>query len=423
MALITTGASRAYGMLDSEQGALFVGVQLPKLDPVAEAERMATQRLEAELARGQAVAERAMKDAGADVARELGVALPGGIPTSPSQIGKATADAVLKELGIPIPIDLSADGLLKAAGLANVFPFPLPTSLPKSVEEFIEQGLKLAAVQFGPQALAAIGLGSVVPGIGNVIGAAIALINLIGAMMGGRREALSRYWCVSSLPQPYSSTAPPPLPLFMVPYYQNVLFTAVAVTRDEQRMKRIREGVVIQCVSDQRMALRKLWPMINGAPRSATLPDVQQALHMFKVTQDKFPGWKMEREAQNIHSQLTTRLAYLNGLGQEYERIMRHSLGGIVPLSVLLAEISKMEDQLAAEMRIAGVAAQGTQSIEWMFKRNLAQFALATVLLARLKVKQQAAVAAWDKQRARALVRPGAAEAHRRQMERWQREQ
>ncbi len=358
------------------------------------------------------------KDAGIQLAFETAtdLGLPA-IPTQPDQIPLYAARQLVEELDIPIPTTLDANGLLAAARLLGSkiqLPFPLPTQIPQTVMQAVEQGLLIGAQLFGPQVLAAVGLGAAVPGVGWIASAGTILYKLISSYLVSP-PSLDRYKCWPS-PGSFGSTGivpgsptfmgqfgkdiwggrfPYPLehrggvntsPMLLFVWAQASLSEALAVRGDQTRMKEYHESMVLQCITNNRELIRhQLLPLVVTSIDDATAPEALGVLAMLGYLQASYSR-PLEYESVYLIEQLTKRVEFLQGTLNDYDAVLKHSdqTSGY-DLTAHISDLMAVINKLVGEMRIAGVAVQRSQLMPYWYEVNLAQFATVTSMYARLE--------------------------------------
>jgi hypothetical protein len=389
-----------------------------------------------------------------DLSRRAG--LPN-IPTSPGQITQQAAGYIATELGIPLPTSLSVDGLLSMAkNLPIKLPFPIPVPFPTTVKAAVELGLRTAAQLIGPQVLAAIGLGSVVPGIGNAIGAMIAMGSMLVAFLKSE-DPKAVYFCRSTDPRSralgdlYVQTA---TPLLTMAYRQLALSEAKKVlmdpalqsregfvmtdsttgrTRTVEGGKYAREGIN-QCITDMELLIRdRLGPVVRGTAASTPLPMVLHALTNFDLAQQTYP--RMQEQSQRVVAELKTRLAHLQKILSEYDFVTKTPPPADtdrVGLAQRMGRVHWVEVEMLKEIQYASTAVQlstfppGTVLQDgapafaaqafWQ-KSNLEQLALATSMWSQLHALQAQLNARYNIGRAPKVTTQAA---HEEQMRKWQ---
>lgn len=359
-------------------------------------------RLESQLKAQLAKMQREFTNKMETLAKQAGLPF---IPTNPSQIPGFVAERLLKELNIPIPTKFTPDSLLQMAKALRIpqLPFPLPTRLPKNIADFVQQGLELAATQYGPQLLAYVGLGSVVPGLGNIIGVAIAIGKMAAELfkdIGKPYKEFSRYVCYGRLPGNDTlgsaiGDAPGKTPVEMIVYMQDRILRANVVRNTGFKAEKGRgeyyPDQVLQCVTNSTFFLRhKLYPASAGSADGATLPEVQSALRLFTQLKNEYSGALWEKETKDIHTAYLRRFEQLQNIGMEFKRIMDRplppaALSSRVALSNLSAEVNRLKHRVLQEVRTAGVAVQSHGKP--VQKENLKQFAFATSMYSALDAR------------------------------------
>lgn len=359
--------------------------------------------------------EQAFKMGANELAKRFG--LPG-IPTSPEQIPKAIAERIVKELNIPIPTKLSVDGLLSAArGLPIKLPFPLPTKLPTTAKEFLEVGLELGARIFGPQVLAAVGLGAAVPGIGWAVSIGTVLVSFLSQFFG-KVDPKARYWCAPDNPRSrrmlrkptgnefttrFQESVSKATPVLQMAWYQAALSEAQGVRRNPAYMKEFRPSMVNQCITAMQEALRRrIYPLVRGTT-GGTLAEVQYALAMFNWVKQAYPNVPMERESISVYNQLNARMAQLNAISASYNAVMTGKLptATAAQTSQSIGQLMLLINKVLGEMRTAATATQASQTNPFWYKQNLANFALATAVYSQLDAKKNELIAKMNMQQGR----------------------
>lgn len=372
----------------------------------------------------------AAKGVATNIAKQAG--LPS-IPTSPKQVGRQAAEYVVEQLDIPVPRKFSPDELLSLAKLAPVqLPFPLPVPLPTNVRDAVELGLRTAVQVVGPEVLAAVGLGSVVPGVGNAVGAAVALATVMVSMLQSEDpEAI--YTCRVHNQEFYKMgnvNTHHATPLLMLAAKQLALAEAkkIRATPGARRPVRYdRQGrptksleynktSVRQCITDLELLIRdRLGPMVKGSVRSTSLPMAMHALRVLEMAQALGQG--LEPAAQRTMSELRQRIETLQKLLKDYNALVSLPMPPASDRKAVgdrLTSLINVKKRLLDEVRRAAAAAQLSQNTMWQ-KPNVAQFAIATSMWNHLNEIQNELTKAFGAPPART------AEAHRKEVQAFQR--
>jgi hypothetical protein len=374
-------------------------------------------------------AEAEAKKAAKDLAQRLG--LPA-LPTSPEQLGKAMAAKITAELGIPVPTKLSVDGLLSAARAIPGLPFPLPAKLPTDAQEFVELGLQVAVDYFGPQLLAAVGLGNIVPGIGNAVGVAVALVAYLRFALE-QEDLAGRYFCWPAWEQvgerrPAYVAGAQSQPgidratlLLTMARAQATVSEAKRVQGSPGEARWYQPEMVSQCITDLQDLIRyRYYPMVEGSVQKTTLPEAQRALDMFELARFAHP-WLLA-ESERIMVELKNRLAHFQWLMSEHAAVTKASMPtDRLGAAERVGRVIALKVQLEQEMQNAAVSAQlsGPTQPYW-HTQNVAQFALATAYHNQLGSLQVLFQARFDELGGGAPPPVRTEAEHQEQMRRWQ---
>jgi hypothetical protein len=338
--------------------------------------------------------------------REVAKALPAlpslpAIPTSPEEAIRMG----LREAGLPDSPEAAVGLIMKEAG-ASV-PFPIPIPLPESVGAAVLMGVEWAAQAYGPQVLAMIGLGSVVPGIGNAAGLIIGVAKLLADQGFAPAAVPRRAWeCKSGYNYPPGIKGVTPI-LQMADAQTELI--KVKNHRLVHRKSNYISGSRLGCDTRKTKEIKFLHRLVVGSEKTATMPEINLALLAFD--QYKKLGIRQaisfEPGSKQVVQALKGRRAGMFKLAADVRAFMKAPPATTRgQISQKLGRLGLLERRVLAEVRIASIGVVRTAKDPSMKKKNLQQLAGYTRSFDTLnKVKQalirQMNVAAGGKKEAR----------------------
>lgn len=288
----------------------------------------------------------------------------------------------MREGGVEIPPELSMDFILEQVGLEG---FPVPIPLPTSLNDVLQYALRTAASYFSADMLAAIGAGTVFPGVGNFVGAMVAFVMFMAENFGAAPQVpKAAYECRNGV---YIGPGTVNTPVQMMAGAQ----VAALVARKFLYTKgdgRYIPGTVDQCITDNELIVREIYPYVKGTAARSTLPEVQETL-VGQIKDGVNIGWgsfshqagelygrslvqlgvadiPMRDESVKIIAEYEKRLAQLTNIGVRF--------ANLAELDTAEAKLLKVD--LLRELKIATVAMQRAAGTP-MYKKNAGQVGIA----------------------------------------------
>lgn len=323
------------------------------------------------------------------------------IPTDPKQIPTEIANLFLEEFNLPSIPKLTPEGLLNE-GLKLLprfsvpLPFPLPTKIPTNLNDLIEVGLQLAYQQFGPQLLAMVGLGSAVPGIGNAVAFAVAILTQFLDTSKLPSDKVF-YPCrlhgdikTNPFGDPCSNKrgSPPTdamihsaTPLLTIATLQYLNIQALVVLQGNlkepscpgRRSGKYDKTQILQCVTDTEFAIRdRYYPNVKNSAYSASLPMVKHALmiydeaqklinrNTFKTSESKTSYTpRFEQESNWMIDGLKARKAQLETLANDIINLSKEPWTKDAFASASrIGKISALKERVIEETKSSAISAQ-----------------------------------------------------------------
>jgi len=378
-----------------------------------------------------------------------------------ANLGKREAEAAIREqvakMGVPdgipiaIPTELSAQGVADAAYTTaknyaeqaiqaeTGIPVKLPRKLTakeigKSIGALIPtdvEGMIDSALTYGAQAaasavttlLAGTAIGSVIPGLGTIVGLAAAIgVQALKKLMKSPPPPYQRK-CKTDWPCP---KMPPGLDAFgAIAWASNEIVPLSQVLAVEQSKRYCGTGKAMDCRQWLSMVRSESLRAVRGTVQSMSLPEVIHAIRKLKSAAPGYWIYDIGRPGYAYLATKTVKWQPYAGSAESVDPLLAElnarfvALVSLVQNGVRVIEPTRLSILLAAEMANAAVQVQAHQTPE-----NIQWFAKLLQMRAGITAREAARIKAMEAEQARGrdvarekLAGPGGAEAQRRHEE------